>query len=94
MGSLKMEKNIYDLLNETTVDLEKYEVKEMSPLEQKRILKQVKEKNKMNKGKYTKYIAVASAAVIGLGLFGSIPTMASINPTAFKLANMLGIEKN
>ena len=89
-----MEKNIYDLINETNTKLENYEVKKMSRLEEKRLLKQTLGESKKMKASYKKYIAVASAAVICMGAVGAMPVMASTNPTAYRIANLLGIEKN
>lgn len=89
-----MEKNIYDLLNKVEVNLEEYEEREMSELKQKRLLNQFSS-NKTKKGNnYKKYIAVASVAVISFGVIGTLPTLATINPTAYKIATMLGIEKD
>lgn len=41
-----------------------------------------------------KYVAVAAAAVIGVGAIGAMPTLATMNPTAYKFASLLGIEKD
>ncbi|MGL6175062.1 MAG: DUF4179 domain-containing protein [Cellulosilyticaceae bacterium] len=89
-----MEKNIYDLLNQVEVDLSEYEEREMSELRKKRLLNNfISSKTKKGNG-YKKYIVVASAAVISFGAIGTLPTLATINPTAYKIATMLGIEKD
>ena len=91
MGRDKMDRNIYDLLNETTVDLEQYEKREMTMLEQKRAMKSVGTTNKKRGKGYKKYVAVAAVAVLSIGV---LPVMATTNPVAYKIASMLGIEKN
>ena len=89
-----MEKNIYDLLNKVEIDLNEYEVEEMSELEQKKALNKFFNKERKKGNSYKKYVAVASIAVISFGVIGSITTLATINPTAYKIATMMGIEKN
>ncbi|MGL4799703.1 MAG: DUF4179 domain-containing protein [Cellulosilyticaceae bacterium] len=49
--------------------------------------------NKVNGG-YKKYVGVAAAAVIAFGAMGTIPSMATSNETMYKIAHLLGIEKN
>lgn len=87
-----MEKNIYDLLNEVEVDLNEYEPEEFSKLEEKRILKKLFNKKEKSVNNYNKYIAAASVAVISFGV--ALPTVAMMNPIMYKIANILGIEKN
>lgn len=41
-----------------------------------------------------RYVAVAAAAVLGVGALGAMPTLATMNPAAYKLASVLGIEKD
>lgn len=92
-----MDKNIYDLINEIETDLEGYEKVELTQLEEKRIMK--KFRNGLTKGlhmnkQFKKYIGVAAAAVIVAGTISAVPVMATTNPTLYKIASFLGIEKN
>ena len=61
-------------------------------MEKKKIMKKFIKNKQEKKVNYKKYIAVASLAVISFGAIGTIPTLASTNPTLYKLANMMGIE--
>lgn len=89
-----MEKNIYDLLNEVEIDLDEYETEKFTRLEEKRILNKFFKKTAKKVNDYKKHMVAASVAVISLGAVGSIPTLANMNPTLYKIATMLGIEKD
>ncbi|MFV0516910.1 MAG: DUF4179 domain-containing protein [Aminipila sp.] len=95
-----MEKNIYDLLNNAYVDLDDYNKEQITDLEGAKMMKFMKEKmgqnNNTRKQKRTKTAVAASIAVLMLvgGTVGGVSVMATENPTAYKIANFLGIEKN
>lgn len=89
-----MDKNIYDLLNNVEINLNDYEVEEMNELEQKRALNKFSKKDNAKKGHYKKYVAVASVALLSFGALGTLPTFATVNPTAYKIASMIGIDKD
>lgn len=89
-----MEKDIYTLLNEVTTDLNDYKKEQLTEMEQKKMMKKFTAKREKKNSNYKKYVAVASLAVISFGAIGSIPTFASTNPTMYKLANIMGINKD
>lgn len=51
-------------------------------------MKKFKDFIKTNK----KYVAVASAALLSFGAIGTLPVLAKMDPTMYKIANVLGIE--
>lgn len=58
-------------------------------------MNQLGQQKETKKGKhYKKYIAAASVAVMSFGALGVLPTLATTNPTAYKIASMIGIEKD
>ncbi|MGL6173984.1 MAG: DUF4179 domain-containing protein [Cellulosilyticaceae bacterium] len=89
-----MEKNIYDLLNEVEIDLDEYEAEEFTKLEEKRILNKFFKKTTKKVNDYKKYMVAASVAIVSFGAVGSLPTLATMNPTLYKIANLLGLEKD
>lgn len=89
-----MEKNIYDLLNEVEVDLDEYEVEEFTKLEEKRILNRFFKRTTKKVNDYKKYMVAASVAIVSFGAIGTLPTLATMNPTLYKIANLLGLEKD
>lgn len=60
------DKNIYDLLCEIEVDLDEYQKEEITEIEKMKLKKQFRKANKNRN--YKKYISVASAAIISLGI--------------------------
>lgn len=92
-----MEKNVYDVINEMDIDLEQYEQLKLTKFEEKKIMKKFSKTVGQNGSKTTntkKYVGVAAAALIAFGAIGTIPTMASTDPTMYKIATFLGIDKD
>ncbi len=89
-----MGEDIYTLLNQVEINLNEYKKEELNEMEKKKIMKKFIKNKQEKKVNYKKYIAVASLAVVSFGAIGTIPTLASTNPTLYKLANMMGIEKD
>lgn len=92
-----MKKNPYDLINQSKTPLDNYKKEELTPLEIERMRSYMK--NKTNTKKSTpKFrnlgIAAAASAVLMVGAVGGISAAAIENPTAYKIASFLGIEKN
>ncbi|MGL4345683.1 MAG: DUF4179 domain-containing protein [Cellulosilyticaceae bacterium] len=92
-----MEKNIYDLINELETDLGSYEKINLSPLEEKKMMKKFRaslDEKVHTKKSMGKYGAAAAAVLIAFGSIGAVPTLAMTNNTAYKIASFLGIEKD
>lgn len=92
-----MDKNIYDLINEIETDLEDYEKVELTKLEEKRIMKKFKEalNQRVHTNKHLKkYVSVAAPMVVVAGTVVAVPIMATTNPTFYKIASFLGIDKD
>ncbi len=92
-----MTKNIYDLLNEVEIDLKEYAKDDFSEIERKRYKNAFRKSVKKNNILYKKGIAIASIAVLTIGLLGSnsgghVWTYAHTIIT--DVASFLGIEKS
>lgn len=91
-----MAKDVYDMLNDNSINLEELEKEGFNDIEKRRIKKKFKEtihKNKKNKG-----VAVAVAAgVLAVTLFGTNignEAIANIRLMAFDIGNYLGTNKD
>ena len=94
-GVKQMEKNIYDLLNETEHEIDEHHTIQLTEIEEKRIMKKFsKSITQTTKKNYTKVASIAAAAVVMIGAVGAVPTLATTNATLYKIATALGIEKN
>lgn len=92
-------KNIYDMLNDIDIDLDEYEKEDFNDIEKQRIKKKFRKSiNKKNNNNNNKYVAVASAAVITLGLLSNsnIRTYAyeKLVDIGNNIKSALGIETN
>lgn len=88
-----MKKNIYDLLNEVEIDLNKYDKENFTDIEKRKLKKSLKKNNPLHK----KGTAIAVIALLTIGLLGTNlgePLLANINIIACNIANSLGIEKS
>lgn len=91
------DKNIYDMLNDIEVDLSEYEREDFNDIEKMKIKKKFRQsigKKNINNN-YKKYISVASAVVVSLGIVSLTPvgTYASkiISDLVFDIKSVLGI---
>lgn len=88
-----MEKNIYEALNDMTIDLSELKREDFTALEKRRAMK--KFKASINKRpSYKKCAGVAIALAISAGTLGSAPVFAGTNPIMHSIASFLGIEKD
>ena len=88
-----MSKNIYDLLNETNVDLDEYKEQDFTDFEKIKIKK--KFRKNINKHKYNKKIIVALfVVVIGIGVMGTdigVYAKEKLQEMAYDISKALGI---
>ena len=92
-----MDENIYDILNDSDINLKDYKKEEFNDIEKGKMKKNFR--NSIKKKKNCKKSKIAATVVIGLmvGLFGTNPgnqVLASINIIGFDIASRLGIENN
>lgn len=91
-----MKKNPYDLINQTKTDLENYNEEQLSQLEKERMREFMKNQNnnKKRSNMYKNLGVAAAAAVILVSSVGGVSVAAMENPTAYKIASFLGVNKN
>lgn len=92
-----MNKNIYDMLNEVEIDLNEYTKEHFTDIERKKFKNTLRKSTKKNNAYYKKGLAIASIAVLTIGLLGTnsegyVWTYA--NTIFTDIASSLGIEKN
>lgn len=90
-----MKKNIYDILNDSTIDIKKLDRENFNDLEKKTYLKNFKKSINKNKSKKRKTVLAASFAafmVLGVGL--SSEALADIKLKVFDIGYYLSINKN
>ncbi|WP_042272602.1 DUF4179 domain-containing protein [[Clostridium] dakarense] len=91
-----MKNNIYEMLNEANIDLDEYKKQDFTEFEKKKIKNRFKRSiNKKNF--YKKGIAVASVAVVSVGILGSnVGTYAfeTLGAIAYDISESLGIKKD
>lgn len=92
-----MNKNIYEMLNDSDINLDEYEKEEFNDIEKKKIKKSFR--NLIKKKKNYKKGIVAAVLSIGItfGLFGTnigLEVVAAINIIGSDIASRLGIESN
>ncbi len=91
-------KNIYDMLNDVDIDLDEYEKEDFNDIEKQRIKKKFKKSINRKNNNNKKYVAVASAAVITIGLLSNsnIRTYAyeKLVDIGNNIKSALGIEVN
>ena len=92
-----MDENIYDILNDSDINLKDYKKEEFNDIEKGKMKKNFR--NSIKKKKNYKKSKIAATVAIGLmvGLFGTNPgnqVLASINIIGFDIASRLGIESN
>ncbi len=88
-----MKQDIYDLLNDMEIDLTELKRENFTELETKRIMKKFRKSTIPNRS-YKKYAGVIAAAIMSVGILGTIPSFAMTNPVAHSIVNFLGIEKD
>ena len=92
-----MSKNIYEMLNDSDIDLDEYEKEEFNDIEKGKMKKNFRHAiNKKNRYKKSKVVAVVAVGVMVL-LFGTNTgnqVLASINMFGSDIASRLGIESN
>lgn len=59
-----MGKNIYDILNETKVDLNEYDRKDFNDIEKKKIKKNFKKSIKSKNNRYKRYVSAILVAIL------------------------------
>lgn len=93
-----MAKNIYDMLNDSSINLEELKKEGFNDIEKRRIKKKFKKTIHKNKNKKNKGVAVAVAAgVLAVTLFGTNignEAIANIRLMAFDIGNYLGTNKD
>lgn len=91
-------KNIYDMLNDIDIDLDEYEKEDFNDIEKQRIKKKFRKSINRKNNNNKKYVAVASAAVITVGLLSNsnIRTYAyeKLVDIGNNITSALGIETN
>ncbi len=101
----RMNKNIYDLLNDTKTDVQNYNDCILTQQEKDKILsneilkhklfKESKKVKNTNKKMITKILTTAACAAIVLtASFGSVSAFATTNPVAHTIAEMFGLTDN
>ena len=91
-----MKKDIFDMLNDSDINLDDYEKEEMNDIEKMKMKKFAKKMTKKKKGfKFTKVAGICAAVGAGFLItpFGQ-DVIASINLPSFEFEELLGIDKD
>lgn len=90
-----MEKNIYKMLNEVSINIEDYPKEEFNDLEKKKL--KTKFRKSINKKRFNKEsiaVAVAVMCVMSMGLFGTDAGAQVLARVSKSIASSIGVEKD